>query len=198
MAHSATLGQQAECQRCGLGGLAKDLTKDGRNPQLLVLKTCGCYDPPHPAEHPYVPKPNEGKARFPVSPELYPAVEIELDSGFTSDALVSAWAEGAWAEGAWAPDAWEMSGAVGLVWGRPVTHGARIERYEVWRSFNDGPFALITTTTIVYSDFAEIENDPEDYVDTDASDPGTYRYYVEAVTGNGRRHRSNTTEIEVT
>lgn len=186
-------GQPAICDRCGCKGYAKDLIKDGRNPGLLVLKTCGCYDPAHEAERPFIPKNQEGKARFPISPENLPPVEIVLTGSISGGEL--AWFMDAWAEDAWDEEAWAIGVGAILEWNRPTTEGARIEEYEVWRSVDEGPFELIDTNEFVYSDFMEVENDPEGHTDVDAADPGLYRYYIEAVTGNGRRHRSNTLEL---
>lgn len=181
--------------RCGVHGLARDLVKDGRNPQLLVLTTCGCYDAKHEAERPFVPKAAEGKARFPISPELFPPEEIELEGVVDID--VDAWDDDAWDEEAWDVDAWDLGGGIELEWTRPVMHNVRIENYEVFRSFAGAAFELIETIAIEYSDFMEVENEPEEHRDTGADDAGTYRYYVEAVTANGRRYRSNTVELEV-
>lgn len=164
-------GQPAICYRCGVKGFAKDLIKDGRNPSLMVLSTCGCYDPIHEAERPFVPKNLEGKAKYPISPDQLPPVEIVLTGSISVG-----------------------EGAI-LSWGRPTTEGPRIEEYEVWRSIDEGPFELIDTNTFVYSDFMQVLNEPEGHTDTDAADPGLYRYYVEAISGNGRRFRSNTLEL---
>lgn len=186
-------GQPAICDRCGVKGFAKDLIKDGRNPGLLVLKTCGCYDPYHEAERPFVPKNQEGKAKYPISPDQLPPVEIVLVGSISGGEL--AWLFGAWDEDAWDEDAWAAGVGAVLNWARPSTEGARFEAYEIWRSVDEGPFAVIETKEFEYSDFMQVLNEPEGYTDSDAADPGLYRYYVEAVSGNGRRFRSNTLEL---
>lgn len=193
-------GQWAECGRCGVRGYAKDLIRDGRNPQLLVLKTCGCYDPFHEAERPYVPRNQEGKARYPLSPERLPPETITL-SGTGSSSGDLAWFVDAWLMGddpAWAEDAWDFGAGATLDWTRPPMNGPRVETYEVFREINDGGFSLVGSTEVEYSDFMEVLNDPEHFVDDEATTIGTYRYYVEGVTANDRRYRSNTLEFEIT
>lgn len=188
--------QWAECMRCGQRGYAKDIVHDGRNPQLLLLKTCGCWDPKHPAEQPFIPKSSEGKARFPIAPELLPPEIIELEGLSLGGVL------------AWDPDAldpdmfddsfWSLGGGIVLAWTRPEMQTVRIEEYEIFRNALGTGFSLLDTNEIEYDDFMAIENEPESYVDASAVSVGTYQFYVEGVADNGRRYRSNTLELEVT
>lgn len=165
---------------------------DGRNDALRV---CGdCYDPPHLAERPFVPRGLEGKARFPVSPELMPPEVIDLV--LTESSGVAAWADDSFEEDMFEEDFWALGGLV-LEWTRPAMASVRIEQYDIWRSFDGGAAELIATNEIVYSDFGAVENEPELYSDTGAEAPGRYVFYVEGVTANNRRYRSNTIEATI-
>jgi hypothetical protein len=188
--------QLAECMRCGQKGLARDLMPDGRNPHLLVFSDC--YDPPHPAERPFIPRQNEGKAKYPIAPEVLP-VPTSLLEGSLDDAP-PAWEDdplawqtfpAAWLEGEWSP-----GGAIRLTWTRFTTVGARFERYEIFRSIDDSPFVLLATNVIEYDFTMKVLNEPE-YLDLDLNIEATHRYYVDAVSANGKRARSNTLEIVV-
>ena len=194
--------QLGECQRCGQKGLARDLMKDGRNPQLLVFMDC--YDPPHPAEFPFVPRQREGKAKYPIAPENLPVAAPVVSS--VLDDTPPAWEDIplAWEDDplAWLAGAWAEGGVVTLTWTRPGAIGPRYEQYEIFRSTDDSDFVPLATNVIQYSFIAEVENTPETYVDYALVSNTTYRYYVEAVTGEvaggaGKRARSNTVMVDI-
>ncbi len=151
-------GQQGECMRCGEVGLAANLIRDGRNPRLLVFPDC--YDPPHPAEKPYVPKTTEGKARFPVATELLPSP--------TGLALAT-----------------NVAGSeVRLDWTLLQHEGPVPSRYELYRSLDGGAYSLV----MVFGANYEIERQasaitPRQFRDTGLA-AGTYRYRLDAVIGD--------------
>lgn len=191
--------QLGECQRCGLKTLARMLIPDGRNKQLLVCNDSGCYDPPHESERPYIPRNNEGKAKYPIAPENLPAVAGELEGLLDSSPL--AWEDSplAWEDDplAWLVGAWSTGGGVTLTWDRMEPVGARVERYEIFRSVDGAAFALLATNAIEYSFIMEIENTPEIYVDAALTANVTIQYYIEGVTANGKRYRTNTLSVDV-
>lgn len=189
--------QIAECQRGGHKVLARELVHDGRNPQLLVCHEC--YDPPHPQERPFLPKSEEGKAKFAIAPENLPAVTSVLEGEL--DDSPPAWEDSpmAWEDDplAWLVGSWAEGGGMALTWDRMTTVGARVEEYEIFRSVDDAAFALLATSEIEYSFIGEVENEPEAYTDTALTANTTVRYYVEGVTSSGQRHRTNTIMVDV-
>jgi hypothetical protein len=156
-----------------------------------------CWDPPHESERPFTPSDTEGMPRYPVAPENLPASTtviagvVSLDVTWEDDPLAWEIAPAAWLVGAW------LGAGATLLWTRPDTVGPRFERYEVFRSVSGAAFALLGTNEIAYSLFGGITNTPEEYIDAALTSNTTNRYYIEAVTGNGRRVRSNTIELAI-
>lgn len=168
MARYLGANQIAECQRCGVKGLARDLVRDGRNPQLLVF--ADCYDPPHEAERPFVPSDTEGMPRYPLAPENRSAPVAS-----TLGAVLGA--------------------TVTLTWAQFSAPASQIVTYAVHRGIGAGAPALLATLTPVanLNTGAVVYGSP---YDTPAPGVGvTYTYFVRGTTVHGAAVNSNTVSV---
>lgn len=159
MARSLGRGQLAECMRSGTKCRASELVRDGRNPELWVLPEW--YDPPHPAEKPFVPSVTDGQPRHRVAPERLPR------------ALASAL------------DAFLDEGAVVLLWLPFDSPAAQIASYKVFRAVDDGDPVLLVTVVPVSNLNTGVLSYGSPYTDT-APGPGvTHTYFVRGTTVYG-------------
>lgn len=148
--------------RSGQKCYADQLVRDGRNPSLLVLPEWA--DDAHPQERPFASSSSDGRARHPIAPQQEGDVRPVLEVAGNPPVLT---------------------------WTEARTAGVRIESYRVQRAVGAGEFATLATPAVTYGGAPRyVVTSPVTHTDSTAL-PGTYRYRVQAVTGNGRILASN-------
>lgn len=158
-----------ECARSGRRMLLKDMTFDGRYPNLRVDPAW--REEKHPQEN--LPKVSDGIALFRPAPQRLPQPSAPVLSG---ELIAGPAAE--------------------LTWSDSVSHVELVTHYAILRAIGDGEFEELATVNVTRDPFGAITSE-NTFQDEQIAAATTYRYVVAARTRKSESPPSNIIELTV-